>query len=137
MELEQFEYHIRKLSNHFGRKMSDEQIDIWFGKCGNLPEAHFRGAIEEIIDEERSFPTPSIVKKQAAFFREKNPQAEDLKKVDCGECKTSGWVSARKKLDGRFYTYAFRCLCQNGQRLSAKAQSWSESFKTNGFERLY
>ena len=62
--------------------------------------------------------------------------AKNAERSECSNCSSTGWISAKKEQDGRQYTYAFRCSCENGQRLSSKIWTCGEHYRHEGYERV-
>jgi len=136
MQPDEFQFQMRRLMAFYGKKLSGEQLDIWFEKCGNLDAFHFRKAISDVISEERTFPTPSQLIKLAAFSVEKNPRPEDKKRAACANCGSGGWIHTQKETPEGVLSYAFRCPCENGQRLSGKIRTWGSQYASDGYQRL-
>ncbi len=61
MQIDEFEHALKKLCLFFGRKLTDQQMDIWYEKCRFTEFRDFRAGIESAISDERQFPTPNIL----------------------------------------------------------------------------
>lgn len=131
MQLDEFEFEMQKLANFCGRKLSDQQLDIWFQKLGHLNRQALHSAIDRITDRKNTFPTPEEVRETAKEFK---GIYEPIKAVGCDDCRSSGWIHA-ERFEYVGQPYAFRCHCKNGDNFSKNISVWSSDWE-RGFRKL-
>ena len=77
----------------------------WFTQFRNMPEDQFRHSIEEIVKNENSWPSISIILRYASAWSEPK-----RKKDVCPYCENTGVLLIKSK--GKFIAYA--CNCPSG-----------------------
>jgi hypothetical protein len=73
------------LQTFYGRKLTDEQKDLWFKQLYFLHDLDAKEAARRILAEERLFPTPNVFQKYADQAREYR-QSKELQR-DSETCK--------------------------------------------------
>lgn len=106
---EVFDMQISRLVDVFGEKaFSDERQRIIWHYCSALKNETFVKLINMIIANNRSAPVPSDFL-EAIRLEMKSGEVFKIKKM-CQTCEGDGYISRIKIIEGREYSYAFRCL---------------------------
>lgn len=121
---DEFEYEMKKLEAHVGRKLTESQKESWFNKLSYLSAVSFRNAIDKLTDRKNTLPTVEEIREVAKEFR---GIAEPIKIVGCEDCRSTGWIHA-EKIGEKHQDYAFRCSCRNGENFSSKIPTWGYQY---------
>ena len=119
----------KRLGKFFNKTLTPEQEEIWFDKIKFLEIRALESAVERIIFEEKSFPTPKIVLDYARDFR---PNEKDEKHDECVQCRSTGQVIADNPR-ATPSTFSFRCGCSNGKKLGKYYLAWGYDREKEGW----
>jgi len=104
-----------------GKTLTDDQIDEWDKRIGNIPETILYQLVDQIIDTNKFMPTPGEMKKLYGEFRRYHPNqflSTDQEQEFCRVCKGEGLIIAWKITETFPYEYALACgHCNNWKRM--------------------
>src|SRR3990167_1657625 len=127
MELELFETKFRHMASFFHKKISEEEVEIWFEKTKYIPESIFSRAISEMMEHSRHFPTPAEFKRAANDLSKSQNQGVEKRAIHCVACASSGFLFAKKDR----YSYVFNC--NECKQSACKYPMWSNFFYVAGY----
>ena len=91
MKKSEFTEPFEKLCKWYGKKVTDDQGDIWYEKMKQVPIIAFEPTVENWIDTQRNFPTPQDLLNGWYAWRQSHPQAI-TKEYECRECNGQGYI---------------------------------------------
>ena len=102
----------QKLEEYFN-KHDDSQTMYYYKSFKYMKKDDFNKIVNLAIEQCEFFPKIYTLKE----IREQIKK-EEYKPISCNKCNGSGMVFYIKKFEGYPYSYAARCDCTNGERLS-------------------
>ena len=120
MNTQDFERGLKLLDQRFrgGRATPEDTAYVYYERLKHIPSEPFMKICEAMVDDMRSFPSPSDIKKGWYAYLERHPEKRArYDKTHCDLCfAASGVIFAKKHIEdlGAKYSFAFRCGdCQN------------------------
>jgi len=115
-----------RLEKWYMRKsLTPDQLNTWFEAVCHIPNEPFAAIMQDCIEGERYFPTPSTVKRMWVDWRRNHPERiiDRVDIIPCRECDGTGIITWYKRQNGTYYEFGDACgVCEN----------WQRSFPTKG-----
>ena len=113
---------LNRLTKWFNRKdLTDEQIEEWTSRIGNIPNRFLSQIVDQILDASKTMPTPGDVKKLYGEIKRYNPNKflpTDQEIESCQYCHGEGRIIAWKIMEDFPYEYDLACAyCNNWRRI--------------------
>lgn len=111
----EFDKFLSDLSHFYERRQpTDEAKEMWYQKVRNIKSEALPAIIQKITDTSEFFPRnlPSVmwaIYMQGVETSETTGAKPGKKYFECPECNSEGIISLRKRENGYYYSYAFRC----------------------------
>lgn len=127
IEYREFSGLIARLEISWGT-LDDKLKQLYYDKLKSYPPWVLKKAFSEIFEtyEPTLFPKLAVIIKLAENIRQTGHH-ERPNLVYCDRCNSTGWQWLKWKEGDRERWQAFRCGCENGQRLSKKIHTISEA----------
>lgn len=121
MKSEDFIENFTKLMKFYGKTLDKNQIEFWADRFSGYEYLDLKKAVEHICNNSKTFPTPSDL--HECLRNQKSTVGQGVSMGFCEKCGYTGFISATK--DNK--NFAFRCLCENGDKLSKVIPLWNDS----------
>ena len=109
MKYEEFKEYIKQLQNVYDKKMSQEEVEVWYENLKFMSIGRFNYIIGEI------YKTKTFMPKLAEIIdiHKSIPYKEDIQDTSesCEKCNNTGYVIYSKIIEGMDYKYGAVCDC--------------------------
>lgn len=125
MRIEDFNKETQKLEKFYEKEISEEQKKIWYEEFKKMPIERYRYLIGQAYRKSKFIPKLADmieINKNCGYVE--NEKSSET----CRICKGSGIITYKKKIKKteNEYTFACRCTCKNGLKLSKAIPTWQE-----------
>ncbi len=130
MQLDEFIQATGRLETYYDKELKTEQIQIMYEELKNISIDRYVKLISKCIRKCRTMPRISdILEANMELVGEIN-EDENKKIIPCNKCDGSGYVIFTKFIangNERIpYSYAARCVCENGKNANQKVPTYEE-----------
>jgi len=124
MRFENFERGMNRIAGWFHKKLSSDNIEIYYRRIGNIPDTPWEEILDNLIDETApipsKFPTINFLKNEWYSWQRAHPERVVKREtVPCDQCHGHGilWYRASDEKINREYVYVCRCdSCLNWKK---------------------
>lgn len=130
MQLDEFIQATGRLETYYDKELKTEQIQIMYEELKNISIDRYVKLISKCIRKCRTMPRISdILEANMELVGEIN-EDENKQIIPCKKCDGSGYVIFTKFIangNERIpYSYAARCVCENGKNANQKVPTYEE-----------
>lgn len=130
MQLDEFIQATGRLETYYDKELKTEQIQIMYEELKNISIDRYVKLISKCIRKCRTMPRISdILEANMELVGEIN-EDENKQIIPCNKCDGSGYVIFTKFIangNERIpYSYAARCVCENGKNANQKVPTYEE-----------
>lgn len=121
MEISEFVEATSRIESYFGKEYNKEQIKIMYDELKDFSIERYRKLISAVLRKSKYMP-------KIADFIEANKEEpysqkqEEIEKVDCKKCNSTGYVVYKKPIKELGYTYEYGAICECGN--SKQYKGW-------------
>ena len=130
MNLVSFSENTKRLSDWFGKRLTESQLDLMFDRLKNVPGEAYVDIVGEYIDNSKptpgNFPNPKDVLSKYWFWRKDHPEkVRAFEKQECSDCMGSGLLVVKYMDESVGYIVEAIVRC-------ASCRNWMEHFHPKG-----